>query len=56
MVDNILWAAYAGVGTAYIDISYCGVDIYGAFVQKIQFRRVISGLAVYYMDVFCNIP
>jgi hypothetical protein len=56
MVNNILWYAHAGIGVVGVDNAYRGVDIYGTRVPPNKQGRRIPGMAIYNLDVLCDIP
>ena len=56
VVVCVLWRAYGGIGiVGFGDVDSC-VDLYGTRIPSDKPDRSIPGMAVYNMDVLCNIP
>jgi hypothetical protein len=56
VVNSVLWPVYAGVGVVDTGILDCCVNLYGSRVPTDKQMGGIPGVAVYYMDVLCDIP
>ena len=55
MVCCVLWITHAGVGVVDFGVLDSCVDLYDACVPINKHARILSGVAIYNMDVFCHI-